>query len=86
MSRKINCLGCNTHVGEVRDAALMKGLAHICPKCQKKVVEILKPKDTNSGSHDEYLKMMNQHKNKDNPFGDMFGDLFKSDAFNSGKR
>lgn len=35
MSRLLRCERCNTKVGEIRDASLIKGLACYCPKCQK---------------------------------------------------
>ena len=31
---KIYCCVCNTYVGEVRDANLMKNLAYLCPYCK----------------------------------------------------
>ena len=32
--RKIYCSECKAYLGEIRDAKLKKGMAHLCSKCE----------------------------------------------------
>jgi len=34
--RKIFCIDCDKYLGDIRDAKLLKGIAFLCPKCEKK--------------------------------------------------
>lgn len=33
--RTIHCHVCGKYLGEIRDAKVMKGIAYLCPTCQK---------------------------------------------------
>jgi hypothetical protein len=59
----IFCQGCNLPLGVIRDAKLRKGIVYLCKNCETKRVA---------------SDLMNKNKTKkpDNPFGDIFGDIF----------
>ena len=63
MSRNIHCSECKTHLGEIRDGKLKKGISYLCSKCESarklnKVVRQTKKRD-----------------NIDNIFSDILGDI-----------
>jgi hypothetical protein len=61
MNRDIFCYDCNTYVGTIRDAKLMKGLKFLCPNC----------------CPDEMEEPTESFKNVfDDSFGDIFGSIF----------
>lgn len=58
--RTINCHVCNKYIGTIRDAKLMKGIAHVCPACLDNLTHPKKSKNIFG----------------DSPFGDTFTDIF----------
>ncbi len=36
MKKTIYCKGCNTYLGEIRDAKLKKGIVYLCSNCDTK--------------------------------------------------
>lgn len=45
MARKIHCAECTKYLGEIRDAKLMKGMAHLCPRCSGQLINPISPAD-----------------------------------------
>lgn len=37
MGKRIHCQGCNTYMGEIRDASLRKGMTVYCDSCDRRM-------------------------------------------------
>ena len=46
----IYCSGCKRYLGEIRDGTLMKGISHLCPKCEIKRIASDMAKKTSCNS------------------------------------
>ena len=58
--RKIHCSECKTHLGEIKDARLKKGIAYLCAKCE---------------TARNLMKAAKTARNANNPLGNIF-DIF----------
>lgn len=67
VERKIYCQCCDTYVGTLRDAKLMKNLAFVCPTCSSEHL----PNDFDSD--DSWLGSALDSKSND--FMDLFSDI-----------
>ena len=76
MAKTLVC-ECGTNCGEMEKGRFIKGGVILCPKCaeQHRLLKMMADSRKHGGQNPDWDSLFG--KGGDNPFGDLFGDMFK---------